>query len=241
MSSCEEEASQWPKDFGAQIYTHFFEEHDLYERYHIHLVGVRGTKGGPSCIADRKNRFGKKAVVDTVADPYVEVETVGSNTGSKSFFPIGYHKFPTLRDTNLPIWDDKCLLIAKKDTTSGIKFKMADHNAQRHDEILAEGMIDRADLPEATSVESCEWKELVIPCTGGDRTKGLELVFNIKVSDGSSRVNTKETIEALFEDTDNRTYSEYILKDDTEQICDNSVLQCWKQPNATKAILWVLG
>lgn len=231
----EEEASKWP-EFEAQIYKHFFEQHEMYERYHIHLVGVRGN----GAIGDRKNRFGAKAMMDTTADPYFEVETDGDNTGSKPFFPIGFHRFATLKNTDLPIWDAKCLLIARKDTTAGIKFKMADENSKRQDEVLCEGVIDRADLPEAGTVELCQWKELVIPCKS-DRMDGLEIVLRVKVSEGASRVNSKDAIEALFQETDARSYHAHVLEDATEQLCDNSVLQCWKQANATKAVIWVLG
>jgi len=81
-------------------YQDFFTRPELYERIHVHLVGVRAKKGdgkGTASNPDKagiptRNIFGFHSLFSTV-DPLVVVETVGLNTGSSDFFPIGKHEF----------------------------------------------------------------------------------------------------------------------------------------------------
>jgi hypothetical protein len=59
-------------DFSAvPVYQTFFEQPELYERYHIHLIGLTGGTGGG--IQNSLNRLGFTKLRDAVADPYVSL------------------------------------------------------------------------------------------------------------------------------------------------------------------------
>jgi hypothetical protein len=253
----------WPSFADTPIFQSFFEEHDAYERYHIHLVGVRpknhttstgtGTCTTSGGIGDRQNMFGGTAIFDTLPDPYVLVETIGPDTGSNTdYFPIGVHTFPVLTNSPMPVWDAKCTLIAKKgstSTTEGIRIRMLDHNpaaSMRDDELLAEIVLERCELPDAKDINSDDdgWQEYVKTADTTGRMKDLEILFSIKVTDCASRVISKEETEALYhqetDDANSRTYLEQIIVDPSGKPEDNALLQCWRQPSSKKAVLWVL-
>jgi predicted nucleic acid-binding protein len=232
-------ADQRPSFKDIPIYDSFFEEPEKYERYHIHLIGLRNSSGSTEGgIANRRSIFGFPRVFDAVAHPYAIVETFGSDTGSADHFPIGKHTFGTLKSTQLPLWDAKCTLIGRKTTTEGLRFFMHDG-----DEVLMEFSLPRTDLPSmAESLETAEWKEFVV-----DGTQGLEnmkVVLKVMITDGSHRVVSKEATEALYQDTEVYKYTEEILADATDDPEDNALLQCWRQTTAAtnnnKAVLWVL-
>jgi hypothetical protein len=250
-----------PSFAGTPIFQSFFEEHDAYERFHIHFVGVRpknhttstGTSTTSGGIEDRQNMLGGTAIFDTVPDPYVLVETIGPDTGSNTdYFPIGVHKFPVLTNSSMPVWDAKCTLIAKKGScsTTGIKIQMLDYNpaaSMRHDELLAEIVLERCELPDAKDINSDDdgWQEYVKTADTTGRMKDLEILFSIKVTDCASRVVSKEETEALYHqdtaDANNiRTYLEKPLVDPSGKPEDNALLQCWRRPSSKKAVLWVL-
>ena len=199
----------WPLEISQiDTFNTFYYNHDQYQRYHIHLMGivpttnnlpVRLSKG----IGQRKNRLGLNAKIDANPDPYCVVETVGDDTGSTSYFPIGVHKFPRLNDTSLPLWDSKTILLSKKDSVTGIKFTMKDENTKRKDEFLCDMMIPKEDFPEpATSLDDAStetWKEYRIPCQSksdriGEDNDKLEWLVYLKITNGSDRVVTKEAI-----------------------------------------------
>jgi hypothetical protein len=227
-------------DFSAvPVYQTFFEQPELYERYHIHLIGLTGEAG--KGIKKSRNRLGFINVLDAVTDPYVTVETFGEDTGSTDYFKIGAHKFPVLKNSPTPLWDAKCTLIAKKGSTEGILFRMLDEDGKR-DEVLLELTLPREELPETASIEDAEWRKFVRTSTSG-RTEGLDFVFKVMVSDGASRLVSKEETEALCQDSERLTYTEEVILDDSEDPDDNALLQCWRQTaeGTNKAVFWVIG
>jgi hypothetical protein len=250
-------AQDWPCFADTPIFQSFFEEHDTYERYHIHLVGVRSknhttsttTNGG---IEDRLTKLGWTGMVETLPAPYVFVETIGPDTGSNTdYFPIGEHKFEVLTKSPMPVWDAKCTLIAKKgssSTTEGIRIRMLDNtsDSMEGDELLAEIVLERSELPDAKDINSDDggWQEYVKTADATGRMQDLEIVFSIKVTDCASRVVSKEGTEALYhqdtDDANSRTYLEHILVDPSGKPEDNALLQCWRQPSSKKAVFWVL-
>jgi hypothetical protein len=234
-------ADQRPSFKDIPIYDSFFEEPEKYERYHIHLLGVVNSSGSTEGgIAPRRslwNLYGYTRLF-AVADPYATVETFGSDTGSSDYFPIGKHTFATLKNTPLPLWDEKCTLIGRKTTTEGLRFVM-----RNGDEVLTEFSLPRTDLPSvAESLETAEWKEFVVDGTQG--LENMQVVLRVMITDGSHRVVSKEATEALYQDTEVYTYTEEILADATDDPEDNALLQCWRQTTTTatnnKAVLWVL-
>jgi hypothetical protein len=227
-------------DFSAvPVYQTFFEQPELYERYHIHLIGLTGEAG--SGIQKSRNRLGFIKLRDAVTDPYVTVETFGEDTGSTDYFGIGMHKFPVLENSPTPLWDAKCTLIAKKGSTEGIVFRMLDEDGKR-DEVLMELTLSREDLPEARSIQEAEWCKFVRTSASG-RTEGLDFVFKVMVSDCASRLVSKEETEAFCQDSERLTYTEEVIPDDSEDPGDNALLQCWRQTaeGTNKAVFWVLG
>jgi hypothetical protein len=233
--------TEFPDFSAVPVYQTFFEQPELYERYHIHLIGLTAGETGAAGISQSRNRLGFVNVLDAVADPYVTVETFGTDTGSTEYFDIGKHKFPVLKDSPTPLWDAKCTLIAKKGSTEGIMFRMLDEDTK--DEVLLELELKREDLPEATSIQKTEWRKYVRTATSG-RTKGLDFCFKVMVSDCATCLVSKEETEALCPDSDRLTYTEEVVPDDNQDPQDSSLLQCWrqkKQGTKNKAVFWVLG
>mmetsp|Transcript_14204 Transcript_14204/g.20718 ORF Transcript_14204/g.20718 Transcript_14204/m.20718 type:complete len:404 (+) Transcript_14204:57-1268(+) len=215
------------------VYKEFFEQPELYERYHIHLVGVRPSNQDDG-IDIRKSFLGIPSPLDPIPDPYVVVETVGPDTGSTDYFPIGMTRFPTLTDTQVPLWDSKSLLITKKDGTDGIKLSLMEDGQET---VLLEIVLPRSELPAANG----RWKEFVKTAESGSM-KDNDFVFRIKVTEATERIVSYEDTQVLEQDTEDLTYTEEVLPDETETPDDNSLLQCWRQKNGTdKAVLWILG
>jgi hypothetical protein len=80
-------------DFSAvPVYQTFFEQPELYERYHIHLIGLTGKAG--SGIQKSYNCLGFIKLLDAVSDPYVTVETFGGDTGSTDYLALVCTSFP---------------------------------------------------------------------------------------------------------------------------------------------------
>ena len=226
--------SMKPNLSGVPLYDQFFNDHDLYERYHVHLVGLTGR----SKLHSRKNRLGVTRVIDGVADPYVTVETVGSDTGSTTYFPIGKHSFPVLQDCKTPLWDAKCLLLGKKETTEGIQFKFMDKNRNRNDEELFSFTLSRSELPDATPINTSEWTKFIIE---PENMKDVTLEFHIMVTDGNDKIVSGNDVQTMFEDYGGYEYTQEILPDETDCDFDNAVLQCWTKSGNKTAVLWVLG
>lgn len=221
-----------PKTLPA-IYSDFLDTSaNNYLRIHIHLHGAR-------------IRSPEKWFFDRVADPYVMVETQGPDTGSTDFFPIGVQRFPVLKDTEIPVWDAKGIVMAKKGGTKALKFTMLDSN-RGEDEVLMEFLLPVEDLPEVCPRESLEEPA---PYTKFVRhhadDEDLELTFSIKVTD--EWFVTPEHTQALHSDTEDLAYSEHVISCVSSSTPDDSaLLQSWKLKNeggstADGAVLWILG
>jgi len=247
--------TSWPNFEKTPIYQSFFENHDSYERYHVYLIGVRLKKDskqkGSGSKADRKSvgiapktvkagRFHIKSAVYPTCDCYAVIETFGDDTGSTDYFPVGKEKFATIKDTPLPAWDAKAVLIGKKEGTQGLRLTISDEN-RGADEVLFSTEIKRSDLPEAGEFGSLEEKEFVLPGEEGTRMEDVEVCLRIKISDGASRVVTKEDTEKQYENTDGISYVEKVIEDESGKPQDNALLQCWQHSSPSKAVLWVLG
>jgi hypothetical protein len=81
---------------------------------------------------------------------------------------------------------------------------------------------------------------------------GLELLFKLKVTDCTEKIVSKEDIASICNDTEDISYTEEVLKGETE--IDNALLQCWRHKKMTsssssspssvannKAVLWIIG
>ena len=262
----------WPSTISEiDLYDKFFNHHDTdYQRYHIHLMGLEPTTGGDSSLINcngimkRKSKFGDmSSILDKLCDPYCIVQTVSSgdssDTGSTSYFPVGKYKFPTLKDTTLPIWDVKTKLLGRSSGVTGLKFEIYDENIGddgTNDELICEVTIPIDDLPKPTSLElgSESWKEYRIQCESSSREeegripKGeLDWVFSIKTTAGSDRIVSKEELYEMYKSTDERAYSEEVLKSQAGNSTDNSILQCWRRRSHSAsnsprgAVLWIIG
>jgi hypothetical protein len=236
--------AEQPDLSGVPTLHSFFETPELYERYHIHLVGVRPTVEG-GCIA---NNTGFRGLVAPDTDPYVTLSTVGPDTGSKKFFPVGNHTSAVCYGNQTPSWDEKCLLIAKKGSTEGVEFKMADKNANMlvSDDDLFGFTLLRSEMPNATLLNDSVWTELVRSSATG-RTANTELVFRVMVTECTDSIVSKQEMEDFCKDTEHMTYTEEVITDsrNNDDPEDNALLQCWRHNTsngeANKAVLWVLG
>lgn len=223
--------SEAPDLSAVPLLDQFFNDHGSYERFHLHVVGLTGK------LHSRK-RFGVPRAIDAVADPFIVVETVGPETGSADYFPIGRHTFPVLYDCKTPLWDAKCLLIAKKGSTDGIKMSFMDKNRYRKDQELFSFTMKRSELPEATPLEKSEWTKFsIVP----DNLKDVSLEFYVMVTDGAEKIVSEGDTEAVHGEFDGYSYSKQVIPDESEREDDNAVLECWKKDGNTKAVFWVLG
>jgi hypothetical protein len=237
--------AEQPDLSGVPTLQTFFESPELYERYHIHLIGVRPAEEGGQGLGNRRNMFGTPRLVDPVADPYVTVATVGADTGSTDYFAIGKHTFPVLVDSQTPLWDAKCLLIAKKGSTEGIEFNMFDKNHNAQDEAFLGFTLWRSEMPNVTPTNSSVWTDYVRSSLKG-RANKLDFMFRVMVTDCSDRIVSQKEMEDMCVDTDQLTYTEVVVPDDdTDDQEDNTLLQCWRHTTSSratdKAVFWVLG
>ena len=70
-------------------YEDFFQRPELFERIHLHLLGVRVKKG-----ADKNSHLGQPGFFsDGTIKSHVISKTIGDQTGSTDFFEIGTHEF----------------------------------------------------------------------------------------------------------------------------------------------------
>jgi hypothetical protein len=236
-------------DFSAiPIYHDFFEHHNLYERYHVHVIGLMNghhpTKG--AALKTRRNVFGSPRVIDALADPYLTIQTVADDTGSTDYFPIGYHKFPVLTDCQTPLWDAKCVLLAKKQGTQAIEFTFLDHNKGRDDILLFSLRLDRSEMPPTTRLADSIWTR-VSKIPDHPDYQDVTFEFQIMVTDGSDRIVTLDDYNSIYDClAPGYSYSETVVHDDSQEECDsdNALLQSWRRSSDdqnTKAVLWILG
>lgn len=240
--STDDSEDPFPDLSHVPAYDSFFNHHSQYTRYHIHLIGAEAQDGG-AAIDKRRNRFGRPRAVDAVADPYVTVETVGKDTGSTSYFPIGKHKFRVLENSSSPLWDAKTMIMGKN--VDGLKFQLLDKNTKTADEALMEFTLDKSELPAPTPLKDSSWTEYRKAGTGG-RLSNMILSFRIMVTKASARMVNKKTSRAFHQTAEGGyAYSEEVLPDATTgDDTDNALLQCWRNQGTDapkKAVLWILG
>ena len=235
-------------------YHQFMTRPELFMRIHIHLVGVRAKASGPhasirgpsakgGAIGPRRSKtLGSKHLLDSVADPYVTIETVGKDTGSTDYFDVGSYKSAVFQDTTTPVWDAEALLITKKGVkcTSGLRIALLDKNA-RQDSTILEYILDHSDFPPIGGA----WTEIAVANEAQtdmerERFGDLEFVFKVRITDGTDRIVSKETLDVFCDDSEVIDYTEEIFKAKME--VDNALLQCWRHKEKTKqAVLWIIG
>lgn len=84
-------------------YNDFFTKPELYQRIHIHMIGMRAKDASPGYSDDSGgvitlNRFGMRSLIST-PDPMIVAEAKGMDTGSTTDFPIGKHTFAVSDDS----------------------------------------------------------------------------------------------------------------------------------------------
>lgn len=235
-----------PPSFLEKIptYSQFYLQPELYERIHIYLVGVRPKKG--VTVSDLEgikkfNYFGYSLLSGTV-DPLVVAEAVGNETGGTDFFDIHQAFFPSLKNTNVPLWDLKDLVISKKgeECTNGLKITMYDGRVD-DDKIIIESTIARSALPEI----GADWQEFILEPDTKEEAKAcgddLEFVVKLRVTSGDEHISSRDDLANFLEDSEDIEYTEEIIG--AEEEVDNALLQCWrqKQSPSSKAVLWILG
>ena len=240
--------SEEPDISAVPVYDDFFHKHESYERYHIHVVGLASSSSSSStaeshALQVRRGWFGVPRIVDAIADPFVTVETVGSDTGSTDYFPIGKYQFPVLTNCQTPLWDAKCVLIGKKETTEGLRFALKDDNDHTEDQVLFDFTLHRKDLPPISSLKDSVWTHFShTPKDASPEYANVTFEFHIMVTDGAERIVSQEQTIAICDSlADRYSYTEEILPDKTACDEDNALLQCWQRPNNAKAVLWILG
>jgi hypothetical protein len=76
------------------LFSDFLTRPELYQRIHVHLVGVRAKDPEDSNAGlHAKSLFGQGESLLRNIHPSVTVDTFGANTGSTDYFPIGKHAF----------------------------------------------------------------------------------------------------------------------------------------------------
>lgn len=227
------------------VYQDFVEKHETNVRIHVHLVGLVSTQEGhTSALGKRRNRFGRPRVLDAIADPYVIVEAL-EKQGTAEYFAIASHTFPVIEDCQIPTWDAKCILIVPKNALQqGIRFTLKDKNSKA-DEVLCTMDVPGSELPAVTAVTDSSWEHYVkTPQNLQDsRIQHAALEFSIMITDCSDRIVSPHDMEIAYssENNDGYVYSQVILRDESSSSNSHAVLQCWKHPNSTKAVLWILG
>eukprot|EP00923_Selenidium_pygospionis_P005325 GHVN01008935.1.p1 GENE.GHVN01008935.1~~GHVN01008935.1.p1 ORF type:complete len:545 (+),score=53.16 GHVN01008935.1:321-1955(+) len=236
-----------PASFNAdshRCYKTFFEDPGQFERIHVHIVGInpRTVDGGE---AQGIRKLFALRLIDRAADPYLIIETIGGDgkavgdTGMTDYFQINRIKSGVLYNTLHPVWDEKHVVISKKNNDGKIRFVMMDKNAVTADEELHRFELPRSEI---TNEYGGKEREYVLPTPASGRLKGVEFVVRIKLTDGAQKFVSKEKFDAFFENSQTLSYTEETITDEgTGRIEDNSLLQCWRRKGADKAVLWILG
>jgi len=219
------------------LYKDFFTRPDLYQRVHIHIVGIRPTDPtDDGCGLNNTNlvraclKFGKKHIVE----PCVKAKAYGENTGSTEYFKIGECTF--LPKTNsLPTWDARSLVIFRKgeENTKGVSLTIVD------------GSTGLFTCETAIASLGEDWKEFVHTPKDTRGVFGVEFVYKMRLSECTDRTVDKETMAAFLADTETVSYSEEVIEDGDNDITNNAVLQCWRHKGSSdadsKAVLWLPG
>jgi len=219
------------------LFKDFFSRRDLYHRVHVHVVGVRPKKDAKNSDAEISKhglvRFGH-------FDPLVVAKTVGPDTGSTDYFPVGKHTFTTQKNNNAPVWDERCILIGKKgiENMNGIKISMYD-GKEVDTRLMLDYAIPTTNLPPAGGA----WKEFVVGAEAAEKSvnfNDLEFIFKIRVTECTDMISSKEDLLKFCTSGKIIDYSEEVIEGEIE--ADNALLQCWRQKgSSSSAVLWVLG
>lgn len=227
-------------------YREFFNEPELFQRIHVHLVGLRVKDQHAS--KPQKSMFGRLFDVIGFGDKYASMNAIvvadveGADTGSTNFFPIGKHEFFPMKSNPEPIWDAKNFVIAKKGDgkCSGLTLSMYE-GEEDADKLILKTTVSSGDFPAAND----GWKEFVIDAKSlndGQHFEGLEFVFKLRVSECADKISSKADLIEFCKSSAEIDYSEKEIITGNEK--DNALLQCWRQKgseSSSKAVLWVLG
>jgi len=222
-------------------YSDFFNRHELYQRIHVHLVGVKPKIPGDSdaglrvgnifnCFFPRRQHEGVNASAT--------VEAYGPNTGSgkNNFFPIGKHSWLPKRENSTPIWDARNMIVCKKgsENTEGIKIAVLNS----HEELFS-CKLSAADFPAIGE----DWKEYVFEPQNSHNVEDVVFVYQIRITDGADKIGTKDALVKSLTSKWTVSYSAEPIEAKNGNKMDNALLQIWKQTKTSdpKAVLWFLG
>jgi len=216
------------------LYRDFYDEHQLYRRAHVLVEGIT-----------------RKAYTDwwwrmNSPEAYVVAETVGADTGSTEYFKVGTHQFETVDANNndgelLFSWNKKDLLIYKIEGTEAIKLTVKDEDPFNNDDLLMEVTIPINELPQPGDgyvqfIRKSETKPEYSVMTEA------EILFKVKVTEGSDRVSTKsDLIDSMIDINGTIDYGENVLELSGG---DRALLQSWRHTGGQRvdgAVLWLLG
>ena len=128
-----------------------------------------------------------------------------------------------------PIWDVKCVVIGKKETTEGIKISVIG----KKDEYSFD--TPSSDFPAFGE----DWKEFT-HTPDEEHGTNVEFVYKIRITDCAERIVSKEDLASFLKSTDTIDYAETVIEADED--IKKAVLQSWKHKEpAKKAVLWHLG
>lgn len=220
--------------FDVDVYNQFFNNPEKYNKYHVHLVGARARPGAvaPGCKAINSSCFNLFTTVAT-PDPMAVVETIGVDTGSTNYFPIGKHNYGVQKNSEIPVWDTRSIILGN-DNVRGIKMTIYD-SKEEQSAILIKTVIPHNDLPEAGT----GWKEFVMT-EESDSFEGMELIIKVKVTKGLTKIVSKEDLSSFLRNSDKLTYTEEVIE--AKEDVNKAIVQCWRHRQPTnKAVLWVMG
>lgn len=206
-------------------YKEFFEEQEKYERIHVHVQSMRKK-------VKRTSFFLLDVVggaIETVlgkSSYYVVAETVGAESGSTDFFPIGSFTFdPSTCDE--PSWDQKGNVVGKKGKIEALKLSIYEDK-----KVLYSCTVPRSEL----GPDDADWLQFT------KEDKVSKMVFKFRVRIASKPIQSKEDFESIYNDP-NLKYEEIELTDDkTKRQEDSALLQAFRHKKGSKkAMLWILG
>lgn len=213
------------------LYSDFFTKPELYQRIHVHLVGVRPTDPADSYAGVYAGGlFGSYYNVS----PSATVETYGPNTGSTDYFDVGKHTFLAKCNNKIPHWDRRGFCIFRKgsENTEGIKIAIVNGEDE-----LFHCKLPSSDFPAVGE----DWKEFVYAPADTATVQGAELVYKIRITDCKDQISGKDALAKFLVSTKDLSYSEEVVEATFKM--DNAVVQCWRHTKkpASKAVLWFLG
>ncbi len=125
------------------------------------------------------------------------------------------------------------MILGKKgsENTQGIKFTV-----KNDQEKLFQCNLPAAEFPAI----GAGWKEFVYSPEETAAVRGVELVYQIRITDCKESISGKDALASYLQDSETLSYSEEVIKGELE--VDNALLQCWRQnEKSSKAVLWIPG